>query len=68
MPTNCQTEISETVMRAVLSWPSQGANSVPRPKVARKLLEMPQSGDRISCQMNPMMTTESIVGMKSSVR
>ena len=29
---------------------------------------MPQSGDRISCQLKPMMTTDSMVGMKISVR
>ena len=29
---------------------------------------MPQSGLRMSCQMKPMMTTESMVGRKMSVR
>ncbi len=29
---------------------------------------MPHSGDRISCQMKPMMTKDSIVGRKMSVR
>ena len=33
MPTNCQTEIRETVISAVLSWPSQGAKSWGRPMV-----------------------------------
>ena len=29
---------------------------------------MPQSGERMSCQMKPMMTTDSMVGRKISVR
>ena len=32
------------------------------------ILEMPQSGERMSCQLKPMMTTESMVGMKIIVR
>ena len=29
---------------------------------------MPQSGERINCQLKPMITTDSIVGMKIRVR
>ena len=68
MPTNCHTEISEMVMSAVDSWPSQGAKRKPKPKEFRNILEMPHNGERISCQMKPMMTTESMVGMKIRVR
>ena len=68
MPTNCHTEISETVRSAVDSSPSHGANRKPSPKTCRNILAMPHSGERMSCQMKPMTTTESMVGMKISVR
>ena len=38
MPTNCQTEISEIVSSAVDSWPSQGANKLPRPTAFKSAL------------------------------
>ncbi len=68
MPTNCQTEISDTVMRALFSRPSQGAKRNLRPIAFRKPEVMPQVGLRMSCQTKPMMTTESMVGMKIKVR
>jgi hypothetical protein len=42
MPTNCQTDISETVMSAVDSSPSQGAKRKPRPNVCRNLGDAPE--------------------------
>ena len=68
MPTNCHTEMSETVMRAEDSRPSHGAKRKPRPTLCRNNLAMPQMGERMSCQTKPMTTTESMVGMKISVR
>ena len=57
--------MSETVSSAVASWPSQGANKLPRPtafKSARR--DAPERRLRMSCQMKPMMTTDSMVGRK----
>ena len=68
MPTNCQTEISASVVSAVASWPSQGANSDFRPTASSMPGAMPQIGDRISFQTKPTMTKERIVGMKIAVR
>ena len=68
MPTNCQTEIRESVTRAELSSPSQGANQSPSPMPESTPSETPQSGLRINCQMNPTMTTDSMVGRKITVR
>ena len=68
MPTNCQTEISASVISAVEGRPSQGANSEPRPTVVSAPSATPHSGERIRFQTKPTMTTESIVGRKISVR
>ena len=68
MPTNCQTEISASVVSAVSSWPSQGAKSERRPIASSRPGAMPQIGDRISFQTKPTMTKLRIVGMKIAVR
>ncbi len=68
MPTNCQTEISASVVSAVPSWPSQGAKSDFSPTAPSMPGAMPQIGDRISFQTKPTITKESIVGMKIAVR
>ena len=65
MPTNCQTEIKQTV--------DQGSFRVAQPgfepetqgsQLPSMLLLTPHSGFRIKFQIKPMMTTESTVGMK----
>ena len=68
MPTNCQTEISDSVVSAYSSLPSQGAYSHFSPTAPSSVDETPQIGLRISFQVKPMMTTESMVGMKIAVR
>ena len=68
MPTNCHTEISAIVGSAVSSWPSQGPNWSPRPTRLISFSATPHSGERISCQMKPMITTDSSVGRNSTVR
>ncbi len=65
---NCHTEISESTISAELSNPSQGLKRLCSPKIPRKPLLMPQSGLRISCQINPTSTTDNIVGRKKMVR
>src|ERR1043166_5007103 len=68
MPTNCQTEIKETVSKAVSGLPSQGANHDPSPTAFNMLWATPHNGFRINCQIKPMMTTDNTVGIKITVR
>ncbi len=68
MPTNCHTEISAIVRSAVSSWPSHGPKCSPSPTSVSSFSLTPHSGDRISCQVNPMITTDSSVGRNSTVR
>src|SRR5512133_3682092 len=68
MPTNCQTEIKETVIRAVSGLPNQGPNQDPSPTAFNMLSATPHNGLRINCQTKPMMTTDSTVGKKMTVR
>ncbi|MNO10190.1 hypothetical protein D3C81_2338880 [compost metagenome] len=56
------------VSRAVDSWPSHGAKWLPMPTPSISDWPTPHSGDKISCQMKPMMTTDSRVGRKIRVR
>ena len=53
---NCQTDINDSVGRTVSESPSSGVSM------------MPHSGLRICRQMNPTITTDSVVGMKIAVR
>ncbi len=68
MPTNCQTEISASVVSAVDSWPSQGWNQLRRPTKPSSVGATPQIGLRISFQVKPTMTKDSMVGRKKTVR
>ena len=68
MPTNCQTEINETVTKAVSGLPSQGPNHAPSPTASSMPSATPHNGLRINCQIKPMMTTDNTVGMKMIVR
>jgi len=56
MPKYCQTDISDIVVSAVVSVPSNG-------KPTR-----PQSGLMIRRQTKPTITTDSVAGMNNSVR
>src|SRR5579872_243700 len=68
MPMNCQTEMRDKVASAVEGRPSQGANQPPRPIAFMNPSATPQSGERMRFQEKPMITTDSMVGRKMSVR
>jgi hypothetical protein len=65
---NCHTEMSDSVMSAVEGRPSHGANQAPRPTDFSNPSATPHSGERISVQAKPMITTDSMVGRKINVR
>ncbi len=44
-PTNCHTDISDTVISADDSSPSQGANQSPRPTMLSRRSDTPHSGE-----------------------
>src|SRR6476646_11245779 len=68
MPTNCQTEISATVTKAVSGLPSHGANQAPSPTAFNMPSATPHNGLRVNCQIKPMITTDNTVGIKITVR
>lgn len=60
--------MSAVAGRAYSGRTSYGWKNLPSPTALIIDSATPHRGFRINCQMNPMMTTESIVGIKSIVR